>query len=83
VSKQLSAIETEIEETRERLASTIDQLVYRSSPKTIVRREVTSVKSHFVDLQTGAPRTDNIIKVAGGVVGVIVFFAVVRKIVRD
>jgi hypothetical protein len=83
VSKQLSAIETEIEETRERLASTIDQLVYRSSPKTIVRREVTSVKSHFVDLQTGAPRTDNILKVAGGVVGVIVFFAVVRKIVRD
>lgn len=83
MSKQLSAIETEIEETRERLASTIDQLVHRSSPKTIVRREVTSVKSHFVDLETGAPRTDNILKVAGGVVGVIVFFAVVRKIVRD
>lgn len=83
MSKQLSTIETEIEQTRERLASTIDQLVYRSSPKTIVRREVTSVKSHFVDLQTGAPRTDNILKVAGGVVGVIVFFAVVRKIVRD
>lgn len=83
MSKQLSTIETEIEQTRERLASTIDQLVYRSSPRTIVRREVTSVKSHFVDLQTGAPRTDNILKVAGGVVGVIVFFAVVRKIVRD
>ncbi len=79
----MSALEAEIEETRERLASTIDQLVHRSSPKTIVRREVTSVKSHFVDLQTGAPRTDNILKVAGGVVGVIVFFAVVRKIVRD
>ncbi|WP_240617169.1 DUF3618 domain-containing protein [Nocardioides speluncae] len=83
MSKQMSALEAEIEETRERLASTIDQLVHRSSPKTIVRREVTSVKSHFVDLQTGAPRTDNILKVAGGVVGVIVFFAVVRKIVRD
>lgn len=79
----MSSLETEIEQTRERLASTIDQLVYRSSPKTIVSREVTSVKSHFVDLQTGAPRTDNILKVAGGVVGVIVFFAVVRKIVRD
>ncbi len=79
----MSSLETEIEQTRERLASTIDQLVYRSSPKTIVSREVTSVKSHFVDLETGAPRTDNILKVAGGVVGVIVFFAVVRKIVRD
>ena len=40
------------------------------------------MKSHFVDLETGEPRTDNILKVAGGVVGVIVLFAVIRKIVR-
>jgi hypothetical protein len=82
VTKELSALEHEIEETRQRLAGTIDQLAYRAHPKTIVRREVTSVKSHFVDLQTGRPRTDNILKVAGGVVGTIVLFAVVRKVVR-
>ena len=49
-------------------------------PKTIVGRQVTTVKSHFVDLDTGAPRTDNILKAAGAVVGVIVLFAVVRKV---
>jgi hypothetical protein len=38
------------------------------------------VKSHFVDLESGAPRTDNILKAAGAVVGVIVLFAVVRKV---
>ena len=76
----MSALEREIEETRERLASTIDQLAYRAHPKTIVGRQVTTVKSHFVDLDTGAPRTDNILKAAGAVVGVIVLVAIVRKV---
>ena len=76
----MSALEREIEETRERLASTIDQLAYRAHPKTIVGRQVTTLESHFVDLDTGAPRTDNILKAAGAVVGVIVLFALVRKV---
>jgi hypothetical protein len=67
--------------TRERLASTIDQLVYRTSPKTIARREVNQVKGYFID-PDGAPRTDNIIKVVGGVVGVVVVFGLIRKIVK-
>ncbi len=33
-------------------------------------------------METGQPRTDNILKVAAGVVGVIVLFAVLRKIAR-
>jgi uncharacterized protein DUF3618 len=78
----MSSLEREIEETRERLASTIDQLLYRSHPKTIISREVAAVKAHFVDTQTGQPRTDNILKFAGGVVGVVALFAVVRKIAR-
>ena len=72
-----------MEVTRARLAQTIDLLVYRASPKTIVRREITSVKGYFVDLRTGQPRTTNILKVAGGVAGVIALFAVVRKIASD
>ena len=76
----MSALEREIEETRERLASTIDQLAYRAHPKTIVGRQVAAVKSHFVEPDTGAPRTDNILKVAGAVVGVVVLFANVRKV---
>ena len=76
----MSALEREIEATRERLASTIDQLAYRAHPKTIVGRQVTTVKSHFVELDTGAPRTDNILKVAGALVGVVVLFVIVRKV---
>jgi Protein of unknown function (DUF3618) len=83
VTKETAALEAEMEATRERLAGTIDQLVHRASPKTIARREITSLKGYFVDLQTGQPRTTNILKVAGGVVGAVVLFAVVRKVVSD
>ena len=76
-----SDIEREIEEARERLATTIDQLLYRSSPKTIIGREVAAVKAHYVDTETGQPRTDNILKTVGGVVGVITVFVVIRKLV--
>ena len=82
MAKELSSLESEIEATRERLATTIDQLVYRAHPKTIASRQAASIKGHFVDLQTGQPRTDNILKVAGGVVGAVVAFALIRKIVR-
>ena len=75
----MSSLEREIEDTRERLASTIDQLLYRTHPKTIVTREVASVKGYFVDPQ-GQPRTDNILKVAGGVIGVVALFVVIRKV---
>lgn len=77
-----SELEREIEETRQRLASTIDQLTYRAHPKTIVSREVATVKAHFVDPATGEPRTDNILKVVGGVVGVVALFVVIRKVAR-
>lgn len=77
-----SALAAEIEETRERLAGTIDELMHRASPKTIVSREVADVKSFFVDPVTGEPRTENILKVVGGVVGTIAVFVVLRKITR-
>ena len=79
MSDQVTSLESEIEETRQRLAATIDQLVYRTSPKTIVRREIASVRGFFV-ARDGSPRADNILKVAGGVIGVVALFVVVRKV---
>jgi Protein of unknown function (DUF3618) len=81
LSAKPDAIEDDIEATRERLAGTIDQLAHRANPKTIVRRELNSLKAHFVDAD-GNPRTDNILIVAGGVVGFAVFVVVMRKVTR-
>ena len=75
------SIEREMEQTRDRLATTIDQLIYRTSPKTIVRREVATVRGYFVDAQ-GNPRTENILKVAGGVAGFITVIVVIRRVTR-
>ncbi|HET8603066.1 MAG TPA: DUF3618 domain-containing protein [Marmoricola sp.] len=79
--QEISSIESEMEQTRVRLAATIDQLVHRASPKTIAKREVASVKAYFVD-EHGSPRTVNIAKVAGGVAGLVAVFVVIRKVVR-
>ena len=73
------SIEREMEETRDRLASTIDQLVHRTSPKTVVRREVATVKAVFVDAE-GNPRTENILKVVGGVAGFVALLVVIRRV---
>ena len=75
------SIEKDLEATREQLADTIDQLLYRASPKTIVKREIASIRAFFVDPQ-GNPRTDNILKVAGGVAGFVAFVVVIRKVTR-
>jgi hypothetical protein len=77
-----SGLERDIEETRERLAGTIDELIYRTNPRTIVGRQVAQVKGFFVDAATGEPRTENILKVAAGVVGTIALFALIRKVSR-
>lgn len=70
-----------MEETRERLASTIDELVHRSSPKTIAKREVATVRGYFVD-PDGNPRTENILKVAAGVAGFVTVLVVIRRVTR-
>jgi hypothetical protein len=77
-----SELASEIEATRERLAGTIDELVYRANPRTIISREVAGLKAFFVDPLTGEPRTDNILKVAGGVVGTVLLFTLIRRVTR-
>ncbi len=79
--QSLDSLEREIEQTRERLADTIDQLVYRASPKTIARREVNAVKAFYV-APDGSPRTDNILKTAGVVAGFVAVVVALRTIVK-
>lgn len=79
--QSLDSLEREIEATRERLADTIDQLVYRASPKTIARREVNAVKAFYV-APDGSPRTDNILKTAGVVAGFVAVVVTLRALVR-
>lgn len=72
-------LKTDIAVTRERLAATIDQIVDRTNPKNVARRQVSGFVGFFVD-ENGGPRTDNILKVAAGVAGFLVVVGVIRKV---
>ena len=76
-----ASLEREMEETRQRLAVTIDELVSRTSPKNAVQRRVTEVKGVFV-APNGDPRTDNILKVVGGVFGLVGVLVLIRRVTR-
>jgi hypothetical protein len=65
--------------TRNRLAGTIDQLVYRTKPKTILARQVESVKASFYDDQ-GSLDQKKIAKLVGIGLGVVVAIVAIRKI---
>lgn len=72
-------LEREMEETRERLAATIDALVTRTNPRNVVKSRVAEVKAVFVDAD-GNPRTDNVLKVVGGVFGFVGLLVLIRKV---
>lgn len=74
-----SELEHDIEATRERLAGTLDELIHRVKPSTIVSRQVESTKAHFVDAQ-GKMRADKVAAVAAAAVGVVAFLVVVRRL---
>jgi Protein of unknown function (DUF3618) len=72
-------IVAEIDVTRNRLAGTIDHLVYRVQPKTIASRQIASIKASFYD-ESGALDKAMLAKVAGGVVGFLALIVLIRKI---
>ncbi|MBA2773046.1 MAG: DUF3618 domain-containing protein [Nocardioidaceae bacterium] len=72
-------ISTEIAEVRNRLAGTIDQLVYRAKPKTILQRRLESTKASFQNVD-GSLKTDMVVKVVGIAVGVVATIIAIRKI---
>ena len=70
-------IQDDLESSRLRLASTIDQLTYRVHPKTIVKRKLDDIRAQFVDAD-GALRKDKIATVAGAAVGLVALCVAVR-----
>ncbi|MGA9715206.1 MAG: DUF3618 domain-containing protein [Aeromicrobium sp.] len=81
MSKQSDDLVREIDEIRERLAGTVDELVDAVPPKNMLRRGLHSLRSKFVD-ENGAVKTGTVVPLVGGVVVVIVGAVVVRRIAR-
>ena len=73
--------ESEIEAARERLAETIDTMVFRANPRNMIKRELSRAAGFFVD-ENGAPRTDNVLRVAGAAAGFLTLVVIIRKVTR-
>ncbi|MDI2131368.1 DUF3618 domain-containing protein [Yinghuangia seranimata] len=72
-------IEADIEAARANLAATLDELVDRVKPANVARRTSEQIRAQFIDSDTGAPRMDRIVPVAGAVVGVLVVVGLLRR----
>ncbi|WP_221933671.1 DUF3618 domain-containing protein [Aeromicrobium piscarium] len=69
----------EIEDIRIRLAGTIDELIDRSNPKNVARRQLDKVKARFVT-PDGSVRVENVVPVVAITVAVVGGIVVVRRL---
>ena len=79
---EVAALESELNERRTHLSTTIDELVTRLSPKEIVRREVESVKIRVAEATRtpdGQIRTELVAAVLGAVSLVLVGAGLLRR----
>lgn len=71
----------QIDQIRERLAGTVDELVERAHPKAIAGRSLGNLKAKFVD-ETGSPRMEKIVPVVAGAAVAVAALLVVRRLAR-
>lgn len=71
----------EIEQIRNRLAGTVDELLDRTSPRKVLRRKKAEAKAYFID-EHGSPRLENIVPVVAGAAVVLGLLLAIRRIVR-
>lgn len=75
--RTMAQIEADMDATRERLASTINQLQTELKPGNLARRQVAKVKAFYVD-EYGAVRPERV----AGTVGVVVVGVVVIRVIK-
>ncbi|MGW1994274.1 DUF3618 domain-containing protein [Embleya sp. NPDC001921] len=72
-------IERDIEAARASLAVTLDEIVDRVKPANVAARAKDKVRAQFIDSDTGAPRKERIVPLAGGVAGLLLLVVLVKS----
>jgi hypothetical protein len=72
-------IEAEIERARAQLAGTLDEIVDRVKPANVARRTGDQVRAQFVDPDTGQPRMERILPIAGGALGLVMIVVALKR----
>ncbi|HZI96247.1 MAG TPA: DUF3618 domain-containing protein [Actinomycetales bacterium] len=74
IPREPAAIQAAIEERQRRLASTVDELTHRVSPKEVARRGAASAQTkarEAVTAEDGSPRTERIAAVGAAALAVV------------
>lgn len=79
--RSMAEIESDMDATRARLASTLDELKVATAPRTILNKQKQKVHDYYVD-EYGAVRIDHVAITVGVVVGIIVVRRTWRRITR-
>lgn len=74
-------IEADITATRARLAATVDELVDRTHPRNVARRQVEHARSQVFD-ERGQLRTQKLAAVGGAVVALLGVLLTIRRLAR-
>ncbi|WP_406286365.1 DUF3618 domain-containing protein [Embleya sp. NBC_00896] len=72
-------IERDIEAARANLAVTLDEIVDRVKPANVAARAMDKVRAQFIDSDTGAPRKERIVPLAGGAAGLLLLVVLVKS----
>lgn len=81
-ARSVAELQADLEASRARLASTIDELTARANPKTIVRNQADAVKVRFTEAATtpeGDIRVERVGALAAAVVAVLVVIVLIKR----
>lgn len=81
-TRSMKEIEAELAANRDRLARTVDELVFRVSPAELKRRQIVALKAKANDAAftpEGDVRYDRIVLVLGGVAGLAILLGAARR----
>lgn len=77
--RSVAQIQSDMDATRQRLVSTLDELKVATNPKNLARKQVEKVRDYYVD-EYGAVRPERVIKTAAIAVGTVIAVRVTKRV---
>ena len=77
--RSVADIQSDMDATRQRLVSTLDELQTAMQPRNIARKQVDRVRDYYVD-QYGAVRPERVVKTAAIAIGTVIAVRVTKRV---
>lgn len=78
-TRSVAQIQSDMDATRQRLVSTLDELKVATNPKNLARKQVEKVRDYYID-EYGAVRPERVVKTAAIAVGTVVAVRLTKRV---